>query len=240
MRKAVFFSLLIMIVVSGCREFSKKRLRGNGNIKTETRSTGQFTNVHVSGSIDLYIRQDSVHSARIETDENLIGHIRVDNENGTLYIEQEDNYNLRPSRSIKVFVSGNFFRKIRVSGACDVYSENQVVSDEAMEIDLSGASDLQMDIKAPKISVELSGAGTVSLKGETKDFHADISGSADIKCFTLLTENTNLEISGAGSAAVFASVKLDVSVSGAGSVQYKGNPSVNQSISGAGSVKKAD
>jgi hypothetical protein len=46
-------------------------------------------------------------------------------------------------------------------------------------------------------------------------------------------------ISGAGSAEVYASVKLDATVSGAGNVNYKGNASeVNQHVSGAGSVKK--
>jgi Putative auto-transporter adhesin, head GIN domain len=78
------------------------------------------------------------------------------------------------------------------------------------------------------------------LKGETKDFSADGSGSTDIKCFELLAENTNVELSGAGDAQVFASVKLDVQVSGAADVKYKGNAAVTKEISGAGSVKKVE
>lgn len=240
MRIVLFFSLFLLITGSGCREFSKKRIRGNGNIRTETRSVGQFRNVSVSGSIDLYLKQDSVFSARVETDENLIGYVRVDNRNGKLYIEQEDHYRLNPSRSIKVFVSGSMFHVISASGACDMYSENQIISDEPVEIRISGASDADMNIKAPIIKTDLSGAGTIKLQGETREFKADVSGSSDIRCFGLLTENALLKISGAGSAEVFASQKLDVRVSGAASVRYKGNPVVNQSVSGAGSVKKVD
>ena len=55
-----------------------------------------------------------------------------------------------------------------------------------------------------------------------------------------MAENVKVEISGAGDADVYASVKLYVRASGAGSVIYKGNPGINQSISGAGSVKKVD
>jgi len=54
-------------------------------------------------------------------------------------------------------------------------------------------------------------------------------------------ENTKVDISGAGSAEVYASVKLDAEVSGAGSIKYKGNAgNVIQQVSGAGSVKKAE
>jgi Putative auto-transporter adhesin, head GIN domain len=54
-------------------------------------------------------------------------------------------------------------------------------------------------------------------------------------------ENTKVDISGAGSAQVFASVKLDAEVSGAGSVTYKGNAvNVSQHVSGVGSVNKVN
>jgi hypothetical protein len=56
-----------------------------------------------------------------------------------------------------------------------------------------------------------------------------------------MAENTKVDISGAGSAEVFASVKLDAHVSGAGKVRYKGDAAnVQQQVSGAGSVKKAE
>jgi len=55
-----------------------------------------------------------------------------------------------------------------------------------------------------------------------------------------MAENTQVELSGAGDAQVFASVKLDVRVSGAADVKYKGNATVSQSVRGAGSVKKVE
>ena len=97
-----------------------------------------------------------------------------------------------------------------------------------------------MDIKAPKITADISGACSVELKGETKEFSGDGSGSSNFKCFDLKAENVDIGISGAGDAEVYASVKLDVDVTGAGGVKYKGSPTVNQKISGAGSVKKVD
>jgi hypothetical protein len=95
-----------------------------------------------------------------------------------------------------------------------------------------------MDVDAPKITAGISGSGSVSLKGQTKDFMIDLTGAGHAYCYDLLTENTTVQISGAGSAQVYASITLKADVSGAGNISYKGNASVSQQISGAGSVNK--
>jgi hypothetical protein len=240
MKRIIIFSLLVSMIFISCSLIGGKRIRGNGNVKTETRATGQFSSVNVSGNIDVYVRQDAVSSVKIETDENLLEHMEIKVDGGTLEIQEEKGYNLRPSRSIKVFVSGPSFKRFEASGACDIYSENQINSAEPIAINLSGACNVKMDLKTPKVGVDLSGAGTITLKGETKDFTVDGSGSTDVKCFELMSENTDIKMSGAGDAEVFASVKLDVHVSGAADVKYKGNATVSQSVSGAGSVKKVE
>jgi hypothetical protein len=98
-----------------------------------------------------------------------------------------------------------------------------------------------MEVEAPKVTADISGSGTIDLKGQTKDFDLGLSGAAKARCFDMMAENTEVDISGAGSADVYASVKLDADVSGAGSVKYRGGAAqVNQHVSGAGSVKKAD
>jgi hypothetical protein len=240
MKKLFFAVIILMITASGCREVFGKRIRGNGHIQTETRSSSSFNSIDVSGAINIYVKQDSVSSIRVESDANLLEYIDVYNDNGTLHIHQMDGYRLKPTREIKVYVSGPSFRRFEASGACDIFSENKVSGSDGIDIDLSGASDVKMELKAPKVHAELSGAGTIALKGEAKDFTVSGSGSTDIKCFELMAENVEVEISGAGNAEVFASIKLDVRVSGAGSVKYKGNATVSQRVTGAGSVKKVE
>lgn len=240
MRRLIFFSFLLSIVFVSCRFIGGKKIRGNGNIKSENRSVNAFTSVDVGGNIDVYVKQDSVSSVKIESDENLLEYVQVTVDGSTLEIQEERGYNLRPSKSIKVFVSGPSFKNFEASGACDIYSENQINSTDPISINLSGACNVKMELKTPRIGVDLSGAGTITLKGETKDFNVDGSGSTDVNCFGLMTENTDIEMSGAGNAEVFASVKLNVHVSGAADVKYKGNATVSQEVSGAGTVKKVE
>jgi hypothetical protein len=240
MKRYVIFSILFSMLFISCRYIGGKRVRGNGKITTQSRAITAFTGVDVSGNIDIYVRQDSVVSVKIETDENLLEYVQITVSGGTLDIQSEKGFNLRPSKSIKVYVSGPSFKHFEASGACDIYSENQISSSEPVTINLSGACNVKMELKTPKVGVDLSGAGTVTLKGETKDFSVDGSGSTDVNCFGLMTENTDIEMSGAGDAEVFASVNLKVHVSGAADVKYKGNATVSQEVSGAGSVKKVE
>jgi hypothetical protein len=240
MKNLALWSLVILLFASSCREMFGRRIRGNGHVNTESRSTSSFSSVDVSGAIDVYVKQDSLHAVKVEADENLLEYVEVHNENGTLHIHERNGVNLKPSHKIKVYVAGPDFRRFEASGACKIFSENQVSGSETLKIDLSGACEVNMDVKAPKVDAGVSGACQVELKGQTRDFKVSGSGSTDVRCFDLLAENTEVRITGAGEADVFASVKLDVHVSGAGSVKYRGNATVNQQISGAGSVKKAD
>lgn len=240
MKNFVVLSLVFSILCSSCHFVNGKKVRGNGSIKSENRTTSSFNNVAVSGNINIYVRQDSSTSVRVEADENLMEYIEVHSEGGRLTIGPKRGYNLKGSKDIKVYISAPSFNAFDASGACNIYTENEISSSGPIDISLSGASDVQMSLSAPKIMTRLSGAGSIQLKGETKDLSVDGSGSVNVKCMDMMAENVDVDISGAGNAAVFASVKLDVSVSGAGDVIYKGNASVNQHISGAGSVKKVD
>jgi hypothetical protein len=241
MRKVFFFTLLTALLFSSCRYIGGKRVRGNGNIVTQERSVSGFNQVEVSGAIDVYVKQDSAQpQVKVETDENLQELVEISERNGVLYISPEDNLNLDPTRAIKVYVSAPFFRAFRVSGASEIRSENKLVSTERMDIDVSGASEINLALKAPGVNAEISGASSATMTGETKDLNLDGSGASHYKCFDLMAENTTVDISGACSADVFASVKLDVQASGASGVKYRGAASVSQDVSGASSVKKVD
>lgn len=240
MKRIVVLSLFASVIFSSCYNLFGKRIRGNGIIKTETRSVTGYNSIDVSGAIDVYVKQDSAQSIKIETDENLMAYIVVREEGGVLKIYPKDNSNLRPTGTIKVYVSGSNFRRFGASGACDYYSENKITNAESIAIDLSGSCDAMLELNSPKITAGVTGAGKLTLKGETKELHVDGTGSSNFKCMDMMAETVYVDITGAGDAEVYASVKLDVSVSGAGSVRYKGNASVNQKVSGSGSVKKVE
>ena len=72
----------------------------------------------------------------------------------------------------------------------------------------------------------------------TKDFDCRMSGSGDIDCGNLKSENAVIHVSGSSDVHVFASVSLKVNVTGSGDVHYSGNPASPEiHITGSGTVE---
>lgn len=238
MKNVFFFLLIILVFGTSCHEIIGRRVRGSGHITPETRSVSAFTHVDVSGAIDVFVKQDSSTSIKVEADDNIQQYIRVEANGLTLEIYTEDGFNLRPSHKIKVYVSNPHFNGFQVSGASSIMSENEINSSETVTVNLSGASEGTLDINAPKVNVEATGASSAHLRGKTKDLDANASGASKIRGFELLSENANVDVSGASHAEVYASVRLDGDASGASHVSYLGNASNSVQTSGASHVGK--
>ena len=238
MKKIALFSLIILI--GGCREIAGERVKGSGHVITENRTASGFNNVDISGAIDVYVKQDSVSSVKVEADDNILEYIQVHSDGSTLEIYTENNIRLKPTNKIKVYISNPQYKEIQVSGASSIRCENEITSADAIDIGLSGASDGRLELNAPKISVHLTGASNTSIKGKTKDFEGSASGASEIRGFDLLSENADVDASGASHIEIFASVKIDGQASGASSVNYKGNAQSGVEKSGASSVNKKD
>jgi len=239
MKKITLFLFVIYALTASCG-FMGKRVKGNGNWKTEERTFGSFDAVEVHGAMDVLVSVGPMGPVKVEIDENLQELVDVFVSGNTLIVRERAGYNLQPSREMKIHVTAPVYKRIDVSGAGDIVGQNKIVNPQPLQLNISGAGEINMDVDAPRVEVDLSGSGGVKLSGETKDLDISLSGAANAQCFDLKTENTKIHITGAGDANVFASVNLEASVSGAGSVRYKGSPTVNQKVSGAGSVSKAD
>ncbi|MEJ7769669.1 MAG: head GIN domain-containing protein [Chitinophagaceae bacterium] len=241
MRNLLLALFLVPVIFTSCRLITGKRVKGNGNIRTEERPVSSFTKVEVRGAMKVYIKQGDLEPVRIEADENLLPYIELIQNGDELTVKTKNGFNLNSSGDMKIYVTAPIYKRIQVSGACDIIGQNKIDDSEKLDLHVSGAGEIRMDVDAPSIAASISGSGNVNLKGETKKFDLELSGAGKAKCYELLSENTKVDISGAGDAEVYASVKLEADVRGAGTVNYKGNAkSVNQHVSGAGSVNRKD
>lgn len=241
MSRYFLLAFLFVVLASSCLNIGGKRVKGNGNITTDERTVSSFEEVEVHGAVDVVVLQGPLAPVRVETDENLQEYIKVEQKGDRLVVTTRSGYNLKPSRKTSVYLTAPSYRKLDVSGACNIITRDKLVLQQPLALEVSGAGDIRAAVTGPKVSASVTGSGNVDMKGETRDFDLKISGAGDAKCYELLSENTRVDISGAGSAEVFASVMLDAEISGAGSVKYKGEATnINKKVSGAGSVKKAD
>ena len=235
--RLLLMAIISTVIFSSCHYFMGERIYGDGHVTTRDANVGSFNSVDVSGALEAHISQGSGNSVKVETDQNLLDLVEIFTDGNTLVARTKKGYNLQPSRKIVVYITAPEFKSINVSGASKIVADNAISGNE-MHLGASGASHISMEVNGGKISSDLSGASSLSLKGQTTDFDLQASGASHSNCYELVAENAMIDVSGASSAEITANKNLRAEASGASHVRYKGNASVNSNTSGAGSVKR--
>lgn len=204
-----------------------------------------YNAIKVSNAFDVYISQGSEEVVAVSAvEEKYRDKIRTVVENGVLKISFDNDKKFwkgfdGDKMKLKAYVSVKDIKSIDVSGACNVHVVGPLKADN-LEIELSGASDLDADITVNKLSVKLSGASDVNLKGKTGEITVDVSGASDFKGYDLVADYCKAEASGASGIRLTVNKEISAKASGASDVNYKGEASVQQAkTSGASNVKKS-
>ena len=139
---------------------------------------------------------------------------------------------------LKAYISFKDIDKLTVSGACDVFLEGGIKAN-ALELNLSGASDLKGKLDVKKLDVDISGASDLSVSGTVSKLNIEASGASDFKGYDLVTETCNVTASGASSIQITVNKELSAQASGASDVRYKGDGVIRDiKSSGASSVRR--
>ena len=239
--RVLFFLSVFFFAMSSCRFTGGKRVTGNGNMASENRNLSGFSGIEIAGPFDVYLSQGTEYSVRIEGDQNLLEYVETEQHGDILEIGSRDGFNIRPKKSMKVYITAPRIEELEVAGSGSIVSQTAFSSPGRLKMTIAGSGDISLgEVDAPEIQGEIAGSGSITVKGTTRLFQAEIAGSGEIHAFNLLSETTDVEIAGSGDVEVFASKTLDVSIAGAGDVKYKGSPTVSQSKAGSGSVRKVD
>lgn len=224
-----------LVAVMPNTSFAKKYVRGNGNVKKETRKVSSFDALNISSAFEVYLTQGNSESLVIEADDNLLDIIKTEVRGGVLKIYVDAN--IRHSKTMKAYISFKMLNMIELSGACELYGENKFKLDN-LELELSGASDIKMDFTANKVYLDLSGASDIEFKGSAQRMDIDASGATDLHALDFEVKECAVDASGACNIRVFVTDELSVDASGASTVRYKGNPGIEIDISGASSIRR--
>lgn len=231
-----FLALLSLIILSSCEKDYIDVVKGSGPVIAETRKTASFNMINLSIPADVFVTQGNSERIVIEAQENVMDVINTDVRGGEVNIRFANGVVVKRFEPIKIFITTRNIKELRVSGSGNIYNNSPIFTDELyITVSGSGNVDLQ-DIDSPIVESNISGSGQIYLSGFCADQYAQISGSGSIHAFGLLSESTNIDISGSGKTEVSVSNYLSVRISGSGNVYYKGRPSLVTRISGSGGV----
>ena len=229
----IVFAILALLSFS-C---SLNMKRGNGEIVDEEIEVSEFDKINVGGNYDVVLIKSNETKVVIKTDENLIRYINVEIHDHMLSINSVHNLKGTDGILIKVFYEG--LNKIYSSGASKIDHEGPLKSDD-LQINLSGAGAIALDLETSEIDVTLSGAGVINLSGETDRQETHISGAGGLMAKDLISKECNITLSGLGGAEVYVTEKLTATITGVGGIVFGGNPKlIEKQVTGFGKIERA-
>ncbi len=239
MKKLLFVLFAFVSINSFAQNW--ETIKGNGQVKKETRELSNFTSLSSQGSMNVQIAYGNSNSVIIEADENLLPYIETTVEDGKLSIRSKKNVNIKSSSKMNVYVSMTKINSLQLSGSGNIKGSGAFTNDSKTDIAVSGSGNLTLNFDTFKdLDLSVSGSGNMDLKGNgTNTLSAHISGSGNIDCSNISSNDVDAKISGSGNVKVYASNSIDAKISGSGNVFYKGNATkINSKVAGSGKVLK--
>lgn len=233
--------LLIAVLCLGTvttADAQRKRIRGSGDIKTETRNVKNFTGVSTATAIDIYLTQGNDFEVVVEADDNLLEYITTDVDDGVLKVRFQRGINVIWSKKKVVHVTMKEVDMISASSAGDVIGQTPIEAGD-LKIRTSSAGDVKLEVFAKNLDLGTSSSGDITLSGEADYLEASTSSAGDIKAFELTVKEADIKASSAGDVKITVTERLNARASSAGDIQYRGNPKkLEAKSSSAGDVIK--
>jgi len=238
--KKLFVPVALMILLGmiatvsfGCWNIPADR--STGNFIKEERAVSNFSKLEIGGAFKVFLTQGDQEKLEIEADSKELGEIVTEVVGNKLKIHTKPGWGER-FHDMTIYLTFKTLDNIEFSGAVEVKAENPLTFNE-LEMDVSGAVEINMEMKAEKYTAEFSGASEITFTGSCKSGNIEISGASEFKAEGLQFEDLTLDLSGASEAKVFSTNKLRIDASGASEVRYKGNPpDISIDESGASSI----
>ena len=240
-KKSVLLSVAIMFAsVSHAQWWGGKKVKGNGNMTTETRTTRDYDGVKCAGSMDYILVAGTEGKIKLEGESNLLKHIVTEIKGGNLVVKTEKGINLSPSwnKTIKITIPFKDISNVSLAGSGDLWNEDKINATN-FDVSLAGSGDVIINVDASSVKSSLAGSGDLTIKGSTNELIVKLAGSGDIHAFGLQANNTTASLAGSGDIEIVSNKSLKARVSGSGDIDYKGNPDKEDTkVSGSGSISK--
>jgi hypothetical protein len=210
---------------------------------TEARELSQFHSVDLRSLGRVVLASGPEQKVEVEAEEDLQSRVRTEVQGGVLVVGLRwwlgALLRVPELREVVVRVTVPELREVRLSGAGQVRSEAPLQVGD-LELRLSGAGHVALELAGRRVEARLSGAGAVELSGTAEELEIRLSGAGAVRAEHLAARRVRVRTSGAGECRVQASETLEAEVSGAGSVRYRGNPRVESRITGVGRLSPLD
>jgi hypothetical protein len=228
----------LAVALSACSSFalgSWDLVRGNGDVRLESRDVAPFTAIENAGSGLVRLMVGPVRQVTVEADANILPHVQTEVRGGVLVLRTEPGVSINPTRLV-FRVTAPRLEAVTVAGSGDVRFEKTTLVGQRLAIAIDGSGDVEAAVEVEEVAVEIRGSGDVTLAGTATSARFEIYGSGAIDAERLPVADARAVIRGSGSVTLEAARSLDVDIAGSGDVRFRGNARVTVRDTGSGDL----
>ena len=226
----------LLLFITSLQSFAfTKKVKGNGNVVTESRTTNDYDKISVGGSFEVTLISGKEGDLNIQIEDNLKQYLITEVDNGTLKIKWKKGINIYTKKGVKITVPFKDIEGVSLAGSGNITSEDTINADD-LSISIAGSGDINLTVDAVDINSRIAGSGNINVNGSGENLECRIAGSGDFNGYDLNVENVDTRIAGSGNVQTSVNSTLTARISGSGNVHYKGSPTTNVKVSGSGGV----
>ena len=235
--KTIFKITALVVLFVSTTSCMMNGISGNGNIETQDRPiSDNFTRIHVSQGIDVYLTSNNSTKLTVEADENIIDLLRTDVSNGTLKIYFEKN--VWRAKSRKVYLSVPTLNSIVTTSGASVRFENTLKADKLSLRATSGA-DIYAHVDVDNLNSATTSGADIKISGLAKNFEASATSGSDIKATDLKADYVTARVTSGADIRVYAVKEINAKATSGGGIKYDGNPKVvNKTKNSGGHIRR--
>lgn len=230
-----FFAVLMLlgVLMSSCI-FLGPSIRGNGQVTEQVRQVSAFDQIKVSRGMNVDITQGSPAKLVVVADDNLQEVIKTEVTGNVLHITVDEN--IRWAKEKKVMLTVEKLTGIDVSSGSNVWSQNQIETDNMVVKATSGAN-VKINMNAKILSGECNSGANIQFSGLAGQATLKASSGANMKAQELKINQAKLISSSGGNVWATVGGSLEAKASSGGNVTYYGNPaSIDVKSSSGGNI----
>ncbi len=198
------------------------------DVVRETREVPSFDKADIGGAFEVTFTFGEPLKVEVEAKQKAIGDIKTEVKDNKLHITST---RANTSGPLNIYISVPTLSLLEIHGAADVTGTN-LLKNEMLTILISGAASADFEIDVNSLRTEASGAADLDLEGNAVHHSTIVSGAASVNAKNLLTETTDADVSGAGTARVNGK-NVTGNTSGAGEIYSEEGGQVTEVKEGA-------
>ncbi|TDB64136.1 PspC domain-containing protein [Arundinibacter roseus] len=166
-------------------------------------SANNFQRIEVGGAYAIEIRKGNDFSVAADGKREDVESLEVYVKNGTLHVEKPGEFNFFKDRSkrIGLVITMPTLRGVQLSGA----TQSRISGFESLDrldVDLSGATISEIDVKTNQLDLSLTGASSARLRGSARTADFALTGACELNAKAMTIDEADVDATGASRAVL--------------------------------------